>query len=184
MRWDRLFEDLEAQFDAADAAEYAGEIVERTRTAIGALRLVDRLRAAGDRPIRLTVLGAGAVRGEVRAVGSEWVVLGLTGGGEALVPLAAIMGVHGLGRHAATPGSEGEVVKRLGLRHALRAIARDRSRCQITTVDGTLVTGTIDRVGADFLEVAELPVGEVRRPNAVRGVDTVPLSAIALVRTA
>ena len=49
--------------------------------------------------------------------------------------------------------------------------------------DGGLVTGTIDRVGVDFLEVAEHPMGEPRRARAVQSARAVRLSAIALVRS-
>jgi hypothetical protein len=42
--------------------------------------------------------------------------------------------------------------------------------------------GTIDRVGADFIEVATHPAGEARRRADVRDVELVTLAAIAAVR--
>ncbi len=44
------------------------------------------------------------------------------------------------------------------------------------------LTGTIDRVGADFLELAVHAAWEPRRAGSVRSVALVPLSAIVLVR--
>jgi hypothetical protein len=49
-------------------------------------------------------------------------------------------------------------------------------------VDGTTATGTIDRVGADFVELSEHRVGEFRRARDVLAVRTVPFEAIGLVR--
>jgi hypothetical protein len=51
-------------------------------------------------------------------------------------------------------------------------------------VDGAVVTGTIDRVGADFCEIAEHALDEARRGGAVHGVTAVALSALAVVRAA
>jgi hypothetical protein len=69
------------------------------------------------------------------------------------------------------------------MRSALRGIARDRSvvRIDLTGTDGAL-DGTIDRVGADFVDVAEHPPGEPRRRGNVRSSVLVPTAAIAAVR--
>jgi hypothetical protein len=92
------------------------------------------------------------------------------------------MAVAGLGALSSEPDSEGPVRSRLGLRYALRGVARDRSPVQAVLTDGSTVAGTADRVGADFVEFAEHPEGEPRRAAAVRRVRTVPLSALGLVR--
>jgi len=49
-------------------------------------------------------------------------------------------------------------------------------------IDGTAIDGTIDRLGADFVEVAQHAAGELRRRDQVREVALVPLSALAVVR--
>jgi hypothetical protein len=82
------------------------------------------------------------------------------------------------------PDSEGVVESRLGLRHALRGIARDRSAVRITDQSGATVDGTIDRLGADYVEVAEHAAGELRRRADVRDVLVLPLAALAVVRRA
>jgi len=91
--------------------------------------------------------------------------------------------VSGLGPHAA-PAPEDGVGERLGLGYALRVIARDRSPVTLVLRDGTVVGGTLDRVGADFVDLAEHPVGEPRRAGNVRGVRMISLGALAVVRAA
>jgi hypothetical protein len=182
MRWDGLFADLEAQAEALEHAERAAEVEDRTRGEIGALGVVDRFRAALEAPVRLRLIGGRTLHGALRRVGADWLLLEEVGGREAVVPLAALLGVRGLPRYSAVPGSGGVVASRLGLRHALRGIARDRSPARIEFVDASSVDATIDRVGADFIEVAAHAAGEPRRRNDVREVELVPLASIAVVR--
>lgn len=179
-RWDALFADLEAEMAAADAADLRSEVADRTRREYASLRLVDRLRPALGHQVRL-VLPATVVTGRLADLGGDWVLVD-EGSGSALVPLAHIRSVAGLGALSAAPGSEGKVAGALDLRYALRRLARDRIEVVLSTVDGSVMSGTVDRVGADFVEIAEHEPGEPRRKGSVRQVLTVPLAAISLVR--
>jgi hypothetical protein len=126
--------------------------------------------------------GAGVLRGRVLDAGADWLLLDEGGAREVLVPLAAVLGFSGLGPQSAVP-DEGPVAKRLDLRWALRALARSRSGVALGLLDGSLVSGTLDRVAKDHLDLAEHGLGEARRAAAVRQVRLVPLSAIAFVRS-
>lgn len=182
MRWARLFADLEAQLHAEEAADLASEVASRTRHEIGQITMVDRLRAAVGHPVRINCTGAGELAGRLRDVGAGWLLLDEELGREALINLAAVVAVHGLGQlSVATP--ETAVTRRLDLRYAIRGLARDRSPLQVMLGSGESLSGTFDRVGADFVELAEHPPGEYRRPGEVRAVRVVSLSAIAAVRT-
>ena len=107
MRWQGLFADLEAQFEQAAAAELAGEVSERTRREAALLRMVDRLRPGAGHPLVVTVAGHGVLRGRLVDTGCDWLLLEEPGGRELLVPLAAVLGVSGLGVRTAGPGTEG-----------------------------------------------------------------------------
>lgn len=182
MRWDDLFRDLEAQLEAAEAAELAGEVADRTRREVAALRLVDRLEPGVGHPVRLQVAGCGQVAGTLVDVRPQWLLVDEAPGREALVRLDAVLGVSGLGARSSAPGRDGTVAARLGLAYALRGIARDRLPVTLWLADGSIVAGTLDRVGEDFVELAEHAVGEPRRPAGVAGVRAVPFAALAVVR--
>ena len=182
MRWDALFADLEAQSDALDRADRAAEVDDRSRSEFADHHLRDRLRACVGGVVRLRVAGGATIAGTVRKVGPDWLLIDEEASRECLVPLSAVMSVVGAGRWVADPAADSAVAARLGLRSALRAVARDRSGVRLLLVDGAALAATLDRVGADFVEAAVHPVGEARRRAAVQEVQLVAFAAIAAVR--
>jgi hypothetical protein len=184
MRWEELFDDLEAQFDEAATAELAGEVADRSRREVSLLRLVDRLRPVIGLPLTVRLLGAGVIEGQLSAVGPDWLLLSELGGREALVAAHGAVSIGGLAAQTAVPHGEGQVAAKLDLAYALRGIVRDRSAVALTLMDGSTAAGTLDRVGADFVEVAEHAPGEPRRHDAVRAVRAYPLTALVVVRRA
>jgi len=182
MRWQALFDDLEAQFEAAQAAQLTAEVAERERREAALLTLVDRLRPAVGAEVVLHVAGGDLVRGRLLDCGTDWLLVADPAGREVLVALPAVRGVTGAGR-STSAGDEGVVAKRLDLRWALRGLARNRSGVSLGLTDGSIVTGTLDRVGADHVDLAEHGPGEPRRAGLVRQVRLVPLPAVALVRS-
>jgi hypothetical protein len=165
-----------------EAAELTSEVADRTRREVARFRLVDRLRPTFGHTVTVFTLGGGKIAGTVAGVGSDWLLVAEEHRLEALVPLDAITGITGLGGLTASPGSEGKVAARLTLGYALRGIARDRAAVLVALRDASAVTGTIDRVGADFFEMAEHGPAEVRRTRDIRGVRTVPFAGVSFVR--
>ena len=161
MRWDRLFADLEGQ--AADL-----ELEERDA-------LVSELRdgewagtswraLVGGHAV-LDVVGLGRVEGEVRLV-NEQVVHLRSDRAEHVVAAGAVLEVVAGERRAPAPTA---VTSRLGWGHVLRAARDDGDRTILTRTDGTVVDGTVDVVGRDFVTVTT-PAGRTR---------TVPFAALA-----
>ena len=180
MRWQKLFADLEAQFAEAVAAGELAESASRTRSEAGSVLLDRRLGGSIGEEVRLRCRGAGTVSGVLDDVGPDWLLLTGEHGRELLVATAAVTLASGLVRRTAAPDG-GSPRVRTDLRRALRGLARDRSEVAVVLDDGGRLTGTLDRVGADHVELAEHPAGEPRRPSSVRAVHALPLGAIALV---
>lgn len=177
MRWDALFADLEAQLHGEQRSALDAEVAERVRIERGSVTLVARLRAHVGTDLVLET-GPAVVRGRLREVGADFVLVDDEGGGHSVVPTSALLGVVGLGRAAAP--APGAVLRRLGLTAALRGLVRDRAEVRVVT-DRAEVRGTPAAVGADHLDLATLLAGEPHgRPVAVR---TVPLAAVRVVRS-
>ncbi|MGY1664951.1 hypothetical protein [Geodermatophilus sp. SYSU D00696] len=183
MRWQQLFADLQAEFDEASAAEERAELPSRSRAETAAVRLAERLGGAVGERVSLRCRGAGEVAGRLGEVGPDWALLTDDAGREVLVALPAVVAVSGLVRSTAAAGPVSPVRAALDLRRALRGLARDRSAVAVVLDDGGVLTGTVDRVGADFVELAEHAPDEFRRSGAVRSVRAAVLGAVAVVRT-
>jgi hypothetical protein len=182
MRWQQLFEDLQAEFDEAAAADERAQLPSRSRAETSAVRLADRLGGAQGGRVSLRCRGAGEVAGRLEELGPDWALVTDDAGREVLVALPAVVAVSGLLRSTAPAAPESPVRAALDLRRALRGLARDRSAVAVVLDDGGVLTGTLDRVGADFAELAEHAPDEFRRAGAVRAVRAVALAGVAVVR--
>ena len=191
MRWERLFAELEGRFDELADEQAGQERADRERVAIGGVSAVERLSGALDQQVRLGLSGGAVVAGRLRAVGPDWLLLVEGPDRDCVVPWSSVTVVHGL--TSATGPAPAGLDLRLDLRYALRGLARDRAPVQVGLAGWTggespvggpsaELTGTIDRVGADFLEMALHAAWESRRRAAVRSVALVPLAAVLLVR--
>jgi hypothetical protein len=178
IRWDRLFADLEGQLEAAARAELAAEVADRTRYEVAQTQLLDRLRAMLHSHVELTVAGVGPVAGTLARVGADFVLLEAAGS-LALIRAGAVVTARNL---AAASRSVGEVAARIAIGMVVRELARDRAVVTVWLVDGTTLAGTVDRVGADYIDVAEHCLDEPRRAGSVQGIRTVALGSIAMVR--
>jgi hypothetical protein len=159
MRWQELFDDLEAQFEAARTAELSAEVADRTRAELGRLHLADRLRGSLGAELDLLLTAEVRERGVLRRVGADWLLLESGPAREVIVPLRAISLVTGLRERSAAAGTRGVIESRLGLPYVLRGLARNRARVVLVLADGVLLPGTPLRVGADFVEVADEATG-------------------------
>lgn len=181
MRWEQLFADMEAQLAAAGQQALEEEAADQARAEYSRVRLAERLRARQGEPVRALLTGAVPVEGRIRGLGAGWVCLE-DRGIEHLVPLAAALWWESLGR-GWDPDS-GPVQLRLGLAHALRALARARTRVRVRVAGGGPLgelDGTVDGVGADFFDLALHPDDDYRRRGSVIALRTVPFPALVCV---
>src|SRR5699024_3052330 len=118
MRWEALFDDLSAQLAAAELEETEATVAELTDAEAGTTALTDRLRARRGLSLRLRLRNGDDVEGTVVDVAAQWVLLG-TGPRRTLVPVGAVQAAWSLGVVAPQAG---EVERRLGMTHVLRAL--------------------------------------------------------------
>lgn len=175
VRWELLFADLEAQLATERASQARAEVAELVRAEHAATHLASRLRASLGRTLGVRVGDLpgepdAAVAGDLVDAGTEWLLLAQAPARQVLVPLVAVQAVTGLAPHVAP--APGAVRARLGITHALRALARDRVEARVSTAARTVV-GRLDRVGADYVDVT---------PASGPGW-TVPLAALRVVRS-
>ncbi|MEN2738015.1 hypothetical protein ABCS02_09505 [Microbacterium sp. X-17] len=189
MHGDRFFEDLEHQLDAEWEAERAALDSEAERVRISRLTLRDRLSAlVGELPIGLDLVSGEPAQGRLWAVGADWAGMEGPRGSHLLVPLAAIRGIRLplpdllLSTRADAAAARRSVAERMGLGFVLRAVARRRLPVLVRLDRDREVTGTIDRAGADHLDLALHPGDAPRRAEEVSGFAIVPFAAIVAIR--
>lgn len=189
MRWDRFFEDLEDQLSSEWEAERAALDTEAERLRLSRIALRERLVAlAGGDEHTVDVGDEAVLRGRIAVVGADWIALRGTGPDALIVPLAAIRVIGAthadLLRSARPPAAEARTVlsDRMSVGFVLRDAARRRVPVEVRLFGGRTLHGTIDRAGADHLDLALHPPGTPRRASEVSGHRIVPFAAIACVR--
>lgn len=175
-RFDALLAGIAAEMEAADAAALDADIAEVERAVRAESHLLDRLRA--QRRVSLELAEGGLVSGLVAAVGRDVVALAADDGDWA-IPVWGIAAVVNPDEGVEQPRTASE---RLGLASVARSWSRQRSIVRIMRLAGAPLDGTIDAVGADYLELAEHDPGEPRHPDAVRRQVVIPLGGVSAIR--
>ncbi|GAB3246455.1 hypothetical protein [Kineosporia babensis] len=184
MRWEELFDDLEARFAEQEREEAEADLIGLVRAERERVSFVDRMRAHQGACLILDLRDGSSRRGTVLDVGKDWVLLRAPAGAagrenDLLVPAESVVSAGGLSRFSLAAGES--IGRRLRLNTVLRGLARDRSAVALDFWPSGHLDGTIDRVGADHLDLAVHPPDAVRRPGEVRQMRTVPFSALAAV---
>ncbi len=200
MRWERLFQDLEDQLDRETDSELQDIARDEERLRIARLALADRLRSLSTSfaklPTDARVLslrtGLCELSCRVTRVGRDWmlaeIVSPLAMSGSALIPLAAIESLRVLDAEAVTTslGNAADVVAStrltndIGIAFVLRDLARRRRH--VTIVRGDVdVSGTIERVGRDHVDIAIHSRNVSAYSSHSAEVMIVPLAKIELV---
>lgn len=192
MRFDRLFDDLEGQLDHELGAEAVDLEAEEERLRLGRMSVRDRLRALAERqadPVRIVLRGGDTISLQVASVGRDWVSgrLDLGERRDALLPIASVASLVLARRQlpSSVPTGEPDGDRSLSAKLTLSFVLRDLCRRRRTVdlrCDGFQVTGTIDRVGRDHLDLAVHAVGEARRERTVAQWRIVPFEQLVLVR--
>lgn len=146
-----MLDDLEAQAQAAYAAEREAELRDRRASEYRQVTLSARLMASVGQDVSLEVLGVGRLRGELERVAASW--LRVQASGHAwTVRQRAVASVSGASARA-VPEVAWPVAATLSLASPLRRLADAADECLLHLLDGSRHQGVLGRVGADFVEL-------------------------------
>lgn len=190
MRWERFFEDLEHQLDSEWEAERAALDTEAERLRIARLTLRERMHAlvSDGSEVSAELPPDTVLHGRLTGVGADWISLDTDArrGGAALVPLPSLVSLSApepdVLRSARAAGTMSPLLERMTFGFVLRDLVRRRRDVRVHTVTGRVLDGTIDRAGADHLDLALHDAGAPRRSALVSGHRLIPFPAVAWVR--
>jgi hypothetical protein len=209
MSFHNFFADIEEQLTHELEAEIRDQLADDERQRLARLTLRERIRLmsgtrgqAAQTRIELRLRTGQQLTVSPVTHGRDWFAADILApsdvAGHALLPLAAIAGLtptpelleRSLGEHVSTVSREdlqsirpqrARLSDQIGLPFVLRDLSRRRKPVEITSSMG-VSAGTIDRVGADHLDLALHAADQVRRARGVSEVRIVAISDIALVR--
>lgn len=180
MTWEALFDDLTSGLESEWEYERAAREAEQLRLHIARLTAHERFAAlaADRRPATLMLRDGRALAGDLVGVGADWVALHHAGPAALhLVPEAAIVSVVTdtatlracLPPTAASGASDAaSLTTRMTFGYIARDLARRRVPVFVHADGGWQHHGTIDRAGADHLDIAVHDRDVPRRSSAVR----------------
>jgi hypothetical protein len=176
----RVFDELEAEFDAGLRREAEQESLAAVRAELGTTVLWEQLaRRTGSESAVLA--GAHAFRGTLVASYPEFLVLRATDGAEHLIRHGSAVSIALPAEPSPLRPTPDAASRRYQFTLALRELARRREPVRVLLADGSGCDGTIEAVGSDYVEIAEHHLGEARRRGAVRARRFIGFAAVVAV---
>jgi hypothetical protein len=202
MRWDNLFDDLESQLEQELTAEEIDLQAEEERLRLARMSIRDRVfaiysstGAAESYAIRVLLKNDETISVRPAAFGKDWFSADLLDDSprrsQCVVPIHAIAALvltreqvsQSLGDSSESGSSDSArgISARLNLAFVLRDLCRRRRSLELHLA-GSILHGTIDRVGRDHLDLAVHEPGTARRENEVSHYRLVPFELVLFVR--
>ena len=189
--WERFFEDLEDQLDSEWEAERAALDSEAERLRLSRITLRERLvplAVHGDRALAIETADGTLLTGRLTALGADWAAVDVDARRAApvIVPLHGVVAI-GMARADVVGSARDAAVgsalqQRMTFAFVLRDLARRRVPVTVQTLGGRALSGTVDRAGADHLDLALHDAGAPRRTADVTGYRLVMLASISWAR--
>lgn len=192
MRWQNFFSEIEQEFEAALAAEARDQHNDEQRLAWAQTTLQARLAHKCASRQQLSIeLGGAHLTGAIDACGWDWIageftLEGAMRGRYCVIPTRNIEAMQLACECAAEALPEalnqgGSVTGRIPLSIVLRDLARRRRAVEATMRSGKFVTGTIQRVGKDWFDIATHdPAESLPKANGLNTI-TLPLRQLDYV---
>jgi sRNA-binding regulator protein Hfq len=178
MRWDALFGDLDAQWHAAKQLDLETEINELARLELAQSTFADALRGSLGAEVTAVLCNGVVLHGSLSRVEAQWLLLA-SGSRSIIVPLAKLRRITGAGSSLAPARTPVAYT----LASAMRVLSRNRSVVNLD-LDGPApgtVRGVLDRVGADYVQLAVVTDGAARSQDNHAGTMLIPLQGIVSV---
>jgi hypothetical protein len=191
VRWDSFFDDLEGQLASEWEAERAALDTEAERLRLSRVALRERLATLIDRerdaaPPSFEVADGTVLAAAVTGVGADWVALEGGRSGALVVPFGSICAIgmpHADVLRSARPAAaRSALADRMTFGFVVRDLVRRRVAVSLHLTQGRVFAGTIDRAGADHLDIALHEPGAPRRAASVTGHRIVPFAGVAWIR--
>jgi hypothetical protein len=174
----RLFEELEAEFEASLRREAEQEAIAALRAQAAETLLWEALaRRVGTEVVIRS--GSRLYRGTLLASYPDFFVVRAGNRTQHLIRLGPAVSVSLPAERDQLKPLPATARYRFAL--ALRELARRREPVRLELADGNVSDGTIELVGNDHLEVVEHDLAEARRAPAITGRRLLALAAIAVV---
>lgn len=182
MRWDSLFDDLEAQLAEQSRAQLRDEIAENIRVERATAELLPTLTRFHGHELSLRLAGGTELRATLGPCAADYICLE-TDRTQWIIRSAAV-------ETFSLPQGRAPVAERrspggsMKFSTVLRGLLRDRARCHVFGRAGTsLAEGTLTQVAKDFLVILVHPRDEFARAQQASAQLLIPLDAIGWVES-
>lgn len=183
MRWDSLFNDLEAQLEEQEHAQLREEIAENTRIERATAELLPTLFGCHGLEMTLRLAGGTEVRAQLGPCANDYICME-NARSQWVIRRPAIQSIALPARSRPAPGHSTES-RTAPFATVVRGLLRDRARCSIYGLHGAeLATGTLMQVAKDFVRIAVHPSDEYARPERISAQLLIPVESIGWVETA
>lgn len=180
MRWDSLFDDLEAQLAEQNRAQLRDEIAENTRIERATAELGESLLRFRGQEISVNLVGRTEIRALLGPCATDYFCLE----SESNQWIVRYQSVESIALPIAPGSSSSESKQGKAIRFSavIRALLRDRARCHIHGLQGqVLAEGTLTQVGKDFLVIAVHQRDEYVHSNGRKPQLLIPLGSVGWI---